>query len=129
MYIKVVELEEPYLFDKCHFQIHAVNFEKNWTWQIYYRKCIEMFGKCMKHFFNWVCQDHDFHRKLTQSAFLVLNELYNFARDITHCWYEPKVWNSDFYISSNCKCMGEYLFKSVSPSSIWNRKFLKETKW
>ena len=38
MYIIVVKLKEPYFFDKYYVQIYAVNFKKNWTWQIYYRK-------------------------------------------------------------------------------------------
>ena len=45
MYIKVVELEEPYLIVEGHFKIYLVSFEQNWKYNFHNKKCIKMYGK------------------------------------------------------------------------------------
>ena len=47
MYTKVVELEELYLVIENYFQIHRWVLTKLENTNFYYRKWIEMYGKCI----------------------------------------------------------------------------------
>lgn len=54
MYIKVVELDEHYLLTKDHFLIYFISFEKNDNYNVYYIKCIKMYGKNIRNIFQFI---------------------------------------------------------------------------
>ena len=47
IYTKVVELDNLYLCAQTHFQIHALVLRKLQHKTFYYRKCIEIYRKCV----------------------------------------------------------------------------------